>query len=90
MWYKIASKKNKPDLELDKIWFEIVPENIWVIQDSNIKIIKSIDIKNNLPSSIFKVLKESKEVDNFNKFDLAKDFAEEIHAKKLPKKDIKN
>ena len=90
MWYNIASKKNKPDLELDKIWFEIVPENIWVIQDSNIKIIKSIDIKNNLPSSIFKVFKESKEVDNFNKFDLAKDFAEEIHAKKLPKKDIKN
>lgn len=90
MWYKIASKTNKPDLESDKIWFEIVPENIWVIQDSNIKIIKSIDIKNNLPSSIFKVLKESKEVDNFNKFDLAKDFAEEIHAKKLPKKDIKN
>ncbi len=90
MWYKIASKNNEPDFESNKIWFEIVPENIWIVQDSNIKIIKAVDIKNNLPSSIFKVLQENKEINNFDKLDTAKDFAEELNAKKLPKKDNKN
>jgi hypothetical protein len=90
MWYKIASKNNEPDFESNKIWFEIVPENIWIVQDSNIKIIKAVDIKNNLPSSIFKVLQENKEINNFDKLDAAKDFAEELNAKKLPKKDNKN
>ncbi len=90
MWYKIASKNNEPDFESNKIWFEIVPENIWIVQDSNIKIIKAVDIKNNLPSSIFKVLQENKEINNFDKLDTAKDFAEELNAKKLPKKDTKN
>ncbi len=90
MWYKIASKNNEPDFESNKIWFEIVPENIWIVQDSKIKIIKAVDIKNNLPSSIFKVLQENKEINNFDKLDAAKDFAEELNAKKLPKKDNKN
>ncbi len=90
MWYKIASKNNEPDFESNKIWFEIVPENIWIVQDSNIKIIKAVNIKNNLPSSIFKVLQENKEINNFDKLDAAKDFAEELNAKKLPKKDNKN
>jgi hypothetical protein len=90
MWYKIASKNNEPDFESNKIWFEIVPENIWIVQDSNIKIIKAVNIKNNLPSSIFKVLQENKEINNFDKLDTAKDFAEELNAKKLPKKDTKN
>ncbi len=90
MWYKIASKNNEPDFESNKIWFEIVPENIWIVQDSNIKIIKAVNIKNNLPSSIFKVLQENKEINNFDKLDTAKDFAEELNAKKLPKKDNKN
>ncbi len=90
MWYKIASKNNEPDFESNKIWFEIVPENIWIVQDSKIKIIKAVDIKNNLPSSIFKVLQENKEINNFDKLDTAKDFAEELNAKKLPKKDNKN
>ncbi len=90
MWYKIASKNNEPDFESNKIWFEIVPENIWIFQDSNIKIIKAVNIKNNLPSSIFKVLQENKEINNFDKLDTAKDFAEELNAKKLPKKDTKN
>ena len=54
------------------------------------KIIKSIEIKNNLPSSIFKVTKGSKDLKNFNKLNLAKDFAEETYAEKLSKKDSKN
>lgn len=90
MWYKIASKKVKPGFKNNETWFEIVPENIWILQDSEVKIIKSIEIKNNLPSSIFKVAKDNEDLKKFNKLDLAKKFAEETYAEKLSKKDSKN
>lgn len=90
MWYKFASKKHQPGFINNETWFEIVPENIWILQNSEFKIVKSIGIKNNLPSSIFKVAKGNEELKNFNKLDLAKKFAEETYAEKLPKKDSKN
>ena len=52
MWYKFASKKVEPGFKNNETWFEIVPENIWVLRNSEVKIIKSIEIKNNLPSDI--------------------------------------
>ena len=90
MWYKFASKKVEPGFKNNETWFEIVPENIWLLRNSEVKIIKSIEIKNNLPSSIFKVTKGSKDLKNFNKLNLAKDFAEETYAEKLSKKGSKN
>ena len=90
MWYKLASNKSKPGFKNNETWFEIVPENIWILQDSEVKIIKSIEIKNNLPSSIFKVAKDNEDLKKFNKLDLAKKFAEETYAEKLSKKDSKD
>ena len=90
MWYKLASKTTEPGFKNHETWFEVVPENIWILQNSEVKIIKSIEIKNNLPSSVFKVAKGNKDLKNFNKLDLAKKFAEETYAEKLPKKDSKD
>lgn len=85
MWYKFSSIKNNlekyslPDVNEGK-WFEIVPQNIWLLPGTEFKVMKSIIIENNLPKSNFLLFKHDKKLDEFKDLEKAKKAAEKSHA----------
>lgn len=63
MWYNFAaSKEHSSKNDVEKKWFEIVPENIWLLTGTNIGIYKSIELNKNNSDTVFLIKKNGKEI----------------------------
>jgi hypothetical protein len=63
MWYNFAaSKEQSSKINVDNNWFEIVPENIWLLNNTKIGIYKSIELNKNNSDTLFLIKKDGKEI----------------------------
>ena len=64
MWYRIAKKKKQETKPLiNEVWFEIVPENVWLLRNTDFDVYKSSELNNkNVPVTIYLIRKNRKEV----------------------------
>jgi hypothetical protein len=90
MWYKIA-KKNKKETKplINEVWFEIVPENLWLLRNTEFDVYKSNELNSkNVPVTIYLIRKNKKEVSKEKDLDKALKIAEGLaDDKKDSKKD---
>lgn len=90
MWYKLA-KKNKKETKplINEVWFEIVPENLWLLRNTNFDVYKSSELDSkNVPVTIYLIRKNRKEVNKDKDLEKALKIAEGLaHDKKDSKKD---
>ncbi len=86
MWYRFSSNKNilkKYNIEsilIDDNWFESVPGNIWILNGTNIDIVKSFNIENGVPNTSYSIRKNKKEVNKISDIEKALKFAENYNA----------
>jgi len=64
MWYKTAKKKKQETKPLiNEVWFEIVPENLWLLRNTDFDAYKSSELDSkNVPVTIYLIRKNREEI----------------------------
>lgn len=89
MWYRIANKKNRETKPLiNEVWFEIVPDNLWLLRNTDFDVYKGSELNNkNIPVTIYLIRKNREEVSKEEDLKKALKLAEGLaHDKKDSKK----
>lgn len=90
MWYKTAKKKKQETKPLiNEVWFEIVPENLWLLRNTDFDVYKSNELNSkNVPVTIYLIRRNREEVSKEKDLEKALKVAEGLaHDKKDSKKD---
>lgn len=86
MWYRYSSNKNilnkynLSSLQNDDKWFESVPQNIWTLIGTKIKIKKLLYLDKNTPKSNFIIYKNDKEIGKCETIEEALEKSEKYNA----------
>lgn len=89
MWYKLAKKKQETKPLINEVWFEIVPDNLWLLRNTNFDVFKSSELNDkNVPITMYLIRKNREEINKNKDLEKALKLTESLaHDKKDSKKD---